>query len=285
MTTIGMFQKTPDGSFHGAIRTLALSLKAVDIRPIERAITARAIASTPGPPNSARHGLSPGPTSLMAFRSASTIRASPPPSTRCSLRPRTATSFGGHAAARLDHSGTPRPRGVPSASRFEKFPRLHIKRSRDPLDHVDGRRIDAALQRTDICPVDICAIREFFLRQALPAPSGAQVRRKYLPGTHCAQSASASRIPPRSILYTRGVDLLRLDPKKLRRIDFKRSRNLLDDIDRYGCLRRLKLAQPSPIHAGEVRKLLLRQVERFAPPEHVPREDPPELHRPETMGL
>lgn len=35
MTTIGMFQKTPDGSFHGAIRTLALSLKAVDIRPIE----------------------------------------------------------------------------------------------------------------------------------------------------------------------------------------------------------------------------------------------------------
>ncbi|RAK66388.1 DUF736 domain-containing protein [Phenylobacterium kunshanense] len=35
MTTIGVFQKTPDGSFHGAIRTLALSLKAVDIRPIE----------------------------------------------------------------------------------------------------------------------------------------------------------------------------------------------------------------------------------------------------------
>ncbi len=35
MTTIGMFQKTPEGSFHGAIRTLALSLKAVDIRPIE----------------------------------------------------------------------------------------------------------------------------------------------------------------------------------------------------------------------------------------------------------
>lgn len=35
MTTIGMFQKTPDGSFHGAIRTLALSLKGVDIRPIE----------------------------------------------------------------------------------------------------------------------------------------------------------------------------------------------------------------------------------------------------------
>lgn len=35
MTTIGIFQKTPDGSFHGAIRTLALSLKAVDIRPIE----------------------------------------------------------------------------------------------------------------------------------------------------------------------------------------------------------------------------------------------------------
>lgn len=36
MTTIGSFSKTPDGSFRGAIRTLALSLKAVDIRPVER---------------------------------------------------------------------------------------------------------------------------------------------------------------------------------------------------------------------------------------------------------
>jgi len=36
MTTIGTFSKTQDGGFHGAIRTLALSLKAVDIRPVER---------------------------------------------------------------------------------------------------------------------------------------------------------------------------------------------------------------------------------------------------------
>lgn len=35
MTIIGMFQKTPAGSFHGAIRTFALSLKAIDIRSIE----------------------------------------------------------------------------------------------------------------------------------------------------------------------------------------------------------------------------------------------------------
>ena len=36
MTTIGHFSKTEDGGFHGALRTLALSLKAVDIRPVER---------------------------------------------------------------------------------------------------------------------------------------------------------------------------------------------------------------------------------------------------------
>jgi len=36
MTTIGTFSKAQDGSFHGAIRTLALSLKSVDIRPVER---------------------------------------------------------------------------------------------------------------------------------------------------------------------------------------------------------------------------------------------------------
>lgn len=36
MTTIGTFSKIQDGGFHGAIRTLALSLKAVDIRRVER---------------------------------------------------------------------------------------------------------------------------------------------------------------------------------------------------------------------------------------------------------
>lgn len=36
MTKIGAFSKAQDGSFHGALRTLALSLRAVDIRPIER---------------------------------------------------------------------------------------------------------------------------------------------------------------------------------------------------------------------------------------------------------
>jgi len=36
MTTIGNFTKSADGSFHGAIRTLALSLKGVEIRPIAR---------------------------------------------------------------------------------------------------------------------------------------------------------------------------------------------------------------------------------------------------------
>jgi uncharacterized protein (DUF736 family) len=36
MITIGRFTQTSDGSFHGAIRTLALHLKHVEIRPVER---------------------------------------------------------------------------------------------------------------------------------------------------------------------------------------------------------------------------------------------------------
>jgi len=36
MTTIGTFSKAEDGSFHGAIRTLTLNVKAVDIRPVQR---------------------------------------------------------------------------------------------------------------------------------------------------------------------------------------------------------------------------------------------------------
>ncbi|OHB26265.1 MAG: hypothetical protein A2790_20070 [Phenylobacterium sp. RIFCSPHIGHO2_01_FULL_69_31] len=34
MITIGTFSKTPDGGFRGAIRTLSLSLKTVEIRPV-----------------------------------------------------------------------------------------------------------------------------------------------------------------------------------------------------------------------------------------------------------
>ncbi|MFZ5685701.1 MAG: DUF736 domain-containing protein [Pseudomonadota bacterium] len=36
MTTIGSFTKAADGSFHGAIRTLTLNVKGVEIRPVER---------------------------------------------------------------------------------------------------------------------------------------------------------------------------------------------------------------------------------------------------------
>lgn len=35
MTTIGTFTKTPDGRFQGAIRTLTLNVKGVEIRPVE----------------------------------------------------------------------------------------------------------------------------------------------------------------------------------------------------------------------------------------------------------
>lgn len=36
MTTIGSFKKAADGSFRGAIRTLTLNVKGVEIRPVER---------------------------------------------------------------------------------------------------------------------------------------------------------------------------------------------------------------------------------------------------------
>lgn len=35
MTTIGTFTKTSDGRFQGAIRTLTLNVKGVEIRPVE----------------------------------------------------------------------------------------------------------------------------------------------------------------------------------------------------------------------------------------------------------
>lgn len=35
MTTIGTFTKAPDGRFQGAIRTLTLNVKGVEIRPVE----------------------------------------------------------------------------------------------------------------------------------------------------------------------------------------------------------------------------------------------------------
>lgn len=36
MTPIGRFTQAPDGSFKGALRTLTLSLKGVEIRPVPR---------------------------------------------------------------------------------------------------------------------------------------------------------------------------------------------------------------------------------------------------------
>lgn len=36
MTTIGHFIQTPDGAYRGALRTLTLNVKAVEIRPVER---------------------------------------------------------------------------------------------------------------------------------------------------------------------------------------------------------------------------------------------------------
>ena len=35
MITIGTFTKTPDGRFQGALRTLTLNVKGVEIRPVE----------------------------------------------------------------------------------------------------------------------------------------------------------------------------------------------------------------------------------------------------------
>lgn len=113
MITIGTFSKTSDGAFHGAIRTLTFSVKALEIRP-SRAPTTRppTTGTSPARPRSGPPGRSLTPASRNACRCASTTRASPPRRTRCWPRSRTATSCAGRDDLRPERAWRPRPAGV-----------------------------------------------------------------------------------------------------------------------------------------------------------------------------
>jgi hypothetical protein len=55
---------------------------------------------------------------------------------------------------------------------------------REPVDHVDCRRVQTSFERADIRTVEFCAMREFFLRQAFCPSKLPQVERHDLSNIH-----------------------------------------------------------------------------------------------------
>ena len=76
------------------------------------------------------------------------------------------------------------------------------------IDHVNARGVDAALERTDIGPVDACLKGESLLRIAFFVPSPTQVPGEDLPYVHTGESIVLMGIPPRSMLDIRSSALV-----------------------------------------------------------------------------
>ena len=95
-------------------------------------------------------------------------------------------------------SGFPSPRGRGSD---EQVCSLYLEGCRQPVDHVDARGINAALERTDVGSINLRSMRELFLRQPCCAPISPQVPRENLPNVHAWERSGLSSILPRSILY------------------------------------------------------------------------------------
>lgn len=67
-----------------------------------------------------------------------------------------------------------------------------LKGGGQPVHDVDGRVVDAALQRTDVGSIEIGAMRELFLRKASGAAGGAEIAREDLSDIHAESSAGCS---------------------------------------------------------------------------------------------
>jgi hypothetical protein len=92
-----------------------------------------------------------------------------------------------------------RPVGAPSG--LQKLPRLNRKSAGQPFHHVDGRAIDSALKRADICSVNICAMGQLLLRKPPLLSTQAQIRGQNISNAHSVEPTSALRKSPRRILY------------------------------------------------------------------------------------
>jgi hypothetical protein len=93
---------------------------------------------------------------------------------------------------------------IPSRGRSpEKIRRLDTEDPCQPVHNVDPGSIDASLERTDVGTVDLGAVRQFLLRQALGLTEFPQIDRQYLSYLHGRESTVLKSISPRSILYKR----------------------------------------------------------------------------------
>lgn len=82
---------------------------------------------------------------------------------------------------------------------LEKIRRLDVQYLGEVVDNVDTGRIDASLESANIGPIDICAVRELLLRQALYLPELSQIERQYLSDVHAREGIVLQSISPRSI--------------------------------------------------------------------------------------
>jgi hypothetical protein len=72
----------------------------------------------------------------------------------------------------------------------QQISRLHVQRIRNLIDDFDGRVSSAALDVTDIGPMQACIEREIFLRQPLFKPQFSHIRSKALLDIHALTSGS-----------------------------------------------------------------------------------------------
>ena len=85
---------------------------------------------------------------------------------------------------------------------LEQFGRVHVEHTREPFDRVQRRRIDLALKRRNVSPIDACEIGKLLLRQLVLGTYSAQVQSEDLPQRHALTLTPATTLHPRSILYT-----------------------------------------------------------------------------------
>ena len=82
----------------------------------------------------------------------------------------------------------------------EEICRLNAENTRQPVHNVNAGSIDASLEGTDVGPVDLGAVRQFFLRKALGLTQLPQIDGQYLSYLHGRESTVLKSISPRSIL-------------------------------------------------------------------------------------
>jgi hypothetical protein len=85
----------------------------------------------------------------------------------------------------------------------EEICRLNAENTRQPVHNVNAGSIDASLECADVGTVNLGAVRQLLLRQALGLPEFPQIDCQYLSYFHGRESTVLQSISPRSILDKR----------------------------------------------------------------------------------